>query len=921
MSAQSVHPQQPPTPTGTQNFIRNSLAWALDQYTTVLALLAMTAIVTYAILIADLRSQEGSAAALNLAGHQRMLIERGVLLALKMTNSDEHAERQKIRQQMVETITLFDNMHGYLRNGDRLIRQGPRLLAEPGELAPELRTVYYEDPIQLDRQVRNYLDAVRKLLSQPVDNIDPENAGLQYLLSDAPDKIVSGIDKVVAFYQKDSDFRLQNTQNLQAVSLVFFLTALTISGVFLLNPLVKRLKDSMSNLQEQRDFNDNIINTAQALIIGLDTQGKVTLFSSYAQEISGWLEDEVRGQDFFTNLFAPEQQATMKALFDDVMGGGMGGDSGAEIPMLIRTQELVDIIWHAAVVRDPDTRAPVLFLITGDDITERKRAEDRLQATLSELEKLSGRLQEEINLAATLQHSILPDPEISLPGMQGKATLLTSSEVGGDYYDYYKVGGYHSVLLIGDVSGHGVAAGTMVSAAKAGLYAVVNEGLTRPAEILRSLNETMVATAHQSLLMTMGCLSLDSRTGKLRFANAGHVLPYIKRRNEDHWGMIEGGGLPLGKTLDADYLAVEQELQLDLGDRLFLFTDGLVEQESPRGQPFGFDRLEALLNEYGSAKPEVLEQIILNAIRAHCGREHFDDDVTLAVVEHTDRVQAELADDAGSAQLIRVTESFYRIQSDHFSSPTSKQLVVFLSEGEFHDLLPRLSADGIRRVLPRDDEFYHRLGWEHLLSQHQLSPDDDIYALVPDRMMERQFQLTHSDDKLFFMEEIRAWLEDIGVLPQEHLDFIPLVLDEMVENSLYGAPRDGQSRPFFVKGEERALAEHEQVRINVAVGPTTVGLSVTDNWGTLTPAIFLDHLTHTLAEGVEAGVGGAGLYLMWRMSDYLQVRVTPHRRTQITTLWDITRPLEIGLKTGFQFLYHSEFDEVVSHDAGRFTFH
>jgi sigma-B regulation protein RsbU (phosphoserine phosphatase) len=188
-------------------------------------------------------------------------------------------------------------------------------------------------------------------------------------------------------------------------------------------------------------------------------------------------------------------------------------------------------------------------------------------------------------------------------------------------------------------------------------------------------------------------------------------------------------------------------------------------------------------------------------------------------------------------------------------------------------------------------------------------------------MMERQFQLTHSDDKLFFMEETRAWLEDLGVLEPDHLDSILIVLDEMVENCLYGAPRDGQSRPFFVKGATRALSDNEQVRIDVAVGPETIGLSVTDNWGTLTPAIFLDHLTHTLEKGVEAGIGGAGLYLMWRMSDYLQVRVTPHRRTQITTLWDLSRPLQIGLKTGFQFLYHSEYDEVVSHDAGRFTFH
>lgn len=516
----------------------------MDQYGTVLGLLAMAAVVSYAVLIADLRSQEGSAAALNLAGHERMLVERGVVLAMKMTATESHVERQAIRQQMVDTITLLENMLGYLRNGDRLVRQGPRLLAEPGELAPELRLIYFEDPIKLDQQINAYIEAIRRLLSRPVDAVNSDDPYFQYLSSDAPEKILSGLDKVVAYYQQNADFRLQNTQDLQGVMLALFLFALAFGGVGLLNPLVKRLKDSMANLQAQRDFNENIINTAQALIIGLDTRGKITLFNRYAQEISGWTEDEVRGSEFFATFFTPEQQGQMRVLFDDVMQGGLSGETGAEIPMRIRSEELVDIVWHATLVRDQDSKQPVLFLITGDDITERKRAEDRLQATLVELEKLSSRLQEEINLAAALQHSILPSPDIVLPGVHGVASLTTSSEVGGDYYDYYKVGGYYAVMVIGDVSGHGVAAGTMVSAAKAGLYPLANEGVTRPAEILRSLNETMLATAHQSLLMTMGCLSLDSRTGHLRFANAGHVLPYLKRRGDRHWTMIEGAACP-----------------------------------------------------------------------------------------------------------------------------------------------------------------------------------------------------------------------------------------------------------------------------------------------------------------------------------------------------------------------------------------
>jgi hypothetical protein len=470
--------------------------------------------------------------------------------------------------------------------------------------------------------------------------------------------------------------------------------------------------------------------------------------------------------------------------------------------------------------------------------------------------------------------------------------------------------------LIGDVSGHGVAAGTMVSAAKGGLYPLVSEGITHPAEILRSLNANILGTAQQSLLMTMSCLSLDGRTGRVRFANAGHVFPYLRRRDSNEWGMVEGSvGLPLGKSVDVDYLAVEQEFDLEIGDRLFLFTDGLVEEESPLGEPFGYDRLERLLQQHAHSDAEVLHKAILDALRVHCGSEGFSDDVTLAVIDHSDRVETHAIADT-SDQLIRISEGLYRGHRDRFNSPVSRQLVVFLSEGEFYDLLPRLAEDGIRRVVPRDESFYHRTGWDKLLGQHRYIGGDDLYALTPDRMDERSFQLTHSDEKLFLMEETRAWLDELGIMSEDNLDALLIVMDEMIENSLYGAPRDGQSRPYYQKGQARGLEQHEALRIDVAVGTETVGLMVTDNWGTLTPSVFLDHLINTLESGVEPGTGGAGLYLMWRMSDYLQIRVLPSQRTQITTLWDLNRPLEVGLRTGFQFLYHNELNEVVTHVAG-----
>jgi hypothetical protein len=138
-----------------------------------------------------------------------------------------------------------------------------------------------------------------------------------------------------------------------------------------------------------------------------------------------------------------------------------------------------------------------------------------------------------------------------------------------------------------------------------------------------------------------------------------------------------------------------------------------------------------------------------------------------------------------------------------------------------------------------------------------------------------------------------------------------VILDEMIENSFYAAPRDGKGVAYYEKGESRELSEHEEVRIDVAFANNRLGVMITDNWGTLPPSIFLKKLANSMESGIEAGVGGAGLYMMWRLSDYFQIRVHPQHKTQMTTLWDLNKPIDMEATSGFQFIHHSEYDPIV----------
>ncbi|MGZ8191005.1 MAG: SpoIIE family protein phosphatase [Methylococcaceae bacterium] len=897
-----------------QDIFRRIIGQMLDQYATVLLVLGAVSTIIYMVLITDIRSQEGNARLVKMSTEQAQLIEDINFLLTQKTYITEKNELSKIDAKIISNMTQLDQSHTSLSQGDRFIKEGERLVHVPGNLSQDLRIIYFDNVKPLDSLMRSYLSAVRTIYRIPADQLKLDSDELNNLFFTLTPRLLGEISKVSSIYQRQSEFMLGNTTNKQHYSFVISLATLVLVGLLLLQPLIVKLKESALMMKQEKAFADNVINTTQALIIGLDTDGKVVLFNHHAEENSGWSEEEIKGADFFGQFIPANEQEALHTLFVDMMSGAVEFADEIETSMLISTGDLINILWNPTVIKDSKSGLPVMFLATGLDITGRKEAEQKVKKANAELAQLTTRLQGEVNLAATLQRSILPQPVIDLPGIQGLANLLTSSEVGGDYYDYYKVGGHHSILLIGDVSGHGVAAGTMVGAAKAGVYPLIHEGITSPSEILNSLNETMRATAQQSLLMTMACLSLDARNGKLIFANAGHVLPFLLRHQAKKWEMIEASGLPLGKSIDSDYLASAIELTLEVGDRLFLYTDGLVEEESPSGEAFGYDRLEAILNaNIDTEEPEVLRNTLMEALRNHCRGTAYTDDVTIVVVTHTDRV-IQVAASNEVSDIIRISENFYR-QGEHPIPRVSKEYVVFLAEQGYSDLLTRFSQDGICRILPRHDDFCKKLGWNHLLNQHHESPDDDLYTFMPANTQYREFQLTHTEDKMFIMEEIQSWLTDQGSLPKDQLEALMIILDEMTENSLYAAPRDGKGVAYYVKGESRELSEHEEVRITIAVTPDLLGLMITDNWGTLTPGVFLRSIARAMDEGVEAGVGGVGLYMMWRLSDYLQIRVHPQQRTQVTTLWDINGMVDMNVDSGVQFIYHSEYEAAYQNKA------
>lgn len=598
-------------------------------------------------------------------------------------------------------------------------------------------------------------------------------------------------------------------------------------------------------------------------------------------------------------------------------------------PLIAYSEDQIDQVMLDFLIQDPNimNEAIPVMGIEGAAIGVVKISDMMLKLSESQgtlintMHQLSVRLKEEVASAATLQRNLLRPEHIDLPGLRGLSTLITSSEVGGDFYDYYAVEDRWIVMLVGDVSGHGVAAGTMVSAAKSCVNLLESDKEKVPGKILTRLSNTILQTAHQSLLMTMFAVCLDTQTGELQYANAGHQFAYVYRSITGSLETLELGGLPLGNTKDIIY---EQRVtEMDVGDCLFLYTDGIVEEENSEGECFGYERLEELLSIHAESSPEVLRDSLLASLSSHIGRNTFEDDVTIFFVEHHERRQKKpglFENDTQDFELVRIVDSFFRAHPDPISPRIARQNLAFLAEENFSDLIPELAQQGIRRVLMRHHSINRYLGWNNLLSQHQNYNEDDLTSYFDHPRQNWVFQFTKSDDKDFILDDIESWLLGMSLPDPDRVDSVILLLDELIENGLYAAPRDGKRRCLYPKGTPRDLVPGEILNLRIAVQDNLLGVSLIDNWGTLTPSTFLNRVAHHVQGlGLDSGKGGGGLYLIWRMSDYLQLRVLPHKQTQICAIMDLGTPFEPEIDKSFQFLYHTEINETINNEQFEIT--
>jgi len=244
-------------------------------------------------------------------------------------------------------------------------------------------------------------------------------------------------------------------------------------------------------------------------------------------------------------------------------------------------------------------------------------------------ERERSRMRSELEDAREIQLSMLPTGAPQLDWVDFSSVSLPASEVGGDYFDYFELSGSRLAVVIGDVAGHGVASGLVLSGVRSSLY-LLQEELVRPVEVLRKLDRMLRETVGGRIFTTFQIALLDPVLGRITVANAGHPPLFLASRN-GRVVRLGGNSLPLGTRLEGDF--VEQSEVLGEGDALLLFSDGVPEVRNLHAEEFGEGRL---LDELRRARPgasaRLVRDSLLNSLARFKGDVEQEDDLTLVVV-------------------------------------------------------------------------------------------------------------------------------------------------------------------------------------------------------------------------------------------------------------------------------------------------
>jgi serine phosphatase RsbU (regulator of sigma subunit)/ketosteroid isomerase-like protein len=360
--------------------------------------------------------------------------------------------------------------------------------------------------------------------------------------------------------------------------------------------------------------------------------------------------DEIMAPNFVNHTLAPGQQperegykrqvAEFVTAFSDVRfvieDQVAQGDKVVSRISGRGTYDRKEIMGVAPTGREVTSMAIFIHRISGGKIAEEwgtGTGGSELMGQRLEQERIEReRIDQELRVARSIQQASLPKEVPTLEGWQISPLYQPAREVGGDFYDFHLLPGGRVGLVVGDATGKGVPAALVMSTTCGMLRAVSQASdASSPGEMLQRVNEALVSSIPDNMFVTCFYAILNPKNASLRYANAGHDVPYLNRRG----GAAEelrARGLPLGLMPAMSYEEGEVTLGKDQG--VLFYSDGLVEAHDPKGEMFGFPRLRALIAEHGEERS--LGEFLLEELYTFVGEGwKQEDDITLLTLQRS----------------------------------------------------------------------------------------------------------------------------------------------------------------------------------------------------------------------------------------------------------------------------------------------
>jgi serine phosphatase RsbU (regulator of sigma subunit) len=331
----------------------------------------------------------------------------------------------------------------------------------------------------------------------------------------------------------------------------------------------------------------------------------------YRYRLEGLQDDWIDAQDrrfaSFTNLFEGNYTFIVQALHPDADEQWQEARFSFKVrPPWFRT------LWAYAVY---------LMLLSAAII-----AYNRYRVGKERLQAERKRKDEEMQAAQDLQRRMLPDKMPEFSGYVIEAHQETSTEVGGDYYDFFQQDANSIMVVCGDATGHGTAAGMLVSITKAGLNALRAH---EPAKVLSELNQVVKNVNVGMLRMSLVLMQIEGH--KVRFSSAGMppVMMYRAETNTIEELLISD--IPLGVFRKHDYSGHDYEMQK--GDCCVMLSDGLPEATNPKGEMLDYEAVKKCILEHAPDGAIAIKENLIRLGKEWIGEDKPDDDITFVVVE------------------------------------------------------------------------------------------------------------------------------------------------------------------------------------------------------------------------------------------------------------------------------------------------